>query len=80
MSRFHYQASEWVAAEDHPIEVLIMAAMRQADAVNAVKLRGAFPEIWQGLAARYNSVGGILPSDPEPGADHPFVPPGPGCP
>jgi hypothetical protein len=30
MSRFDYEASKWVAAEDYPIEVLIMAAMRQA--------------------------------------------------
>ena len=42
---------------------VFMAAMRQADSVNAAKLREAFPETWAELDARYNAPGGILPGE-----------------
>ncbi len=44
---------------------LIMAAMRQADAINAAKLRAAWPEVWDELYDRYHAPGGRLVDDPE---------------
>ncbi len=42
---------------------LIQAAMRQADTVNLLALRHAFPAVHDELKDRYNAPGGILPTD-----------------
>ena len=65
MSLFNYAASREIAAADPPFYALIMAAMREADTVNAALLREGWPEIWEELQARYNAPGGVLPTDPE---------------
>jgi hypothetical protein len=43
---------------------LIMAAMRKADTPNAIKLRSAFPDLWDEVQARYNAPGGVIAGDP----------------
>lgn len=66
MSLYDYQRSRVIAAEDEPFYALIMAAMRQADGVNLERLKGAFPETWAELDARYHAPGGFLPGEPRP--------------
>lgn len=63
MARYDYEASRYIASEDYPFYALLMAAMRQADTVNAAKLRAAWPDVWDELQARYNAPGGLLPSE-----------------
>jgi hypothetical protein len=60
MSYFDYVESRDIALEDYSFYALIMAAMRQADTENALKLRTAFPEVWDELWKRYDSPGGRL--------------------
>jgi hypothetical protein len=60
MSRYDYEASKAIGAQDWPFYALIMAAMRQADSYNANELRHAWPEVWDELQARYNAPGGLL--------------------
>lgn len=60
MSRFDYEVSKHLAAEDHPFHALVMAAMRKADDENGDKLRAAFPLVWAELWARYHAPGGLL--------------------
>jgi hypothetical protein len=62
-SRYDYEASKELALRGFPFYALIMAAMRDADAVNLAKLRCAWPETWAELDARYNAPGGILETD-----------------
>lgn len=54
---------------------LIQAAMRKADTPNLEALKAAFPETWAELQVRYNSPGGLLPSERPtefcPGEDDP---------
>lgn len=38
----------------------LMALMRNADEVNAAKLRAAWPAIWDELEERYHAPGGLL--------------------
>lgn len=59
-----YQTSKAIGGPDPDFYALLMAAMRRADTPNAARLRGAFPEIWDELQARYNAPGGVLASDP----------------
>ena len=66
MSLYDYKASQQIAAEDHPFYALIMAAMRKADTSNTIKLRYAFPEIWDELTVRYHTPGGLLPGEVNP--------------
>ena len=63
MSLFDYNASKVIALADYPFYALIMAAMRQADTVNSVKLLRAFPQVHAELAIRYNAPGGYLPGE-----------------
>ena len=63
MSFFDYKASQEIAMRDYPFFALIMAAMRQADTDNLIKLQAAFPEVWREILARYNAPGGGLESD-----------------
>ena len=60
MSRYDYEASKRIAAEDYPFYALIMAAYRQADSLNASKLESAWPTVVMELEARYNAPGGYL--------------------
>lgn len=66
MSRFDYEVSKKIAAEDYPFYSLIMAAMRQADTHNMRLLTAAFPAVAEELRERYNSPGGFLPGDNRP--------------
>ena len=61
----NYQAAKKLQAEDAPFYGLIAAAMWRADTFNAMRLRAAFPEVWDDLQRRYDSPGGFLPEDPE---------------
>jgi hypothetical protein len=60
---FAYKASIELGRGDPSFYGLVMAAMRKADTRNAAILRGAFPEVWADLQARYEAPGGILPTD-----------------
>ena len=60
MSLYDYRASQDVALTRVPFYALIMAAMRQADSDNVVKLRAEFPETWDELQLRYHAPGGLL--------------------
>lgn len=63
MFLYDYKQSEAIHAEQRPFYALIMAAMLQADTLNAHKLRAAWPEVWNELQARYNAPGGYLPGE-----------------
>lgn len=63
MSFDDYKASQKIAAHDYPFYALIMAAMRQADSDNLLRLRGAFPNTFGELHARYRAPRGVLPGD-----------------
>lgn len=63
MSLFDYEQSKVINREDYSFYALIMAAMRQADSDNIVKLMDAFPDVWSELRNRYNTPWGILPGD-----------------
>lgn len=61
MSLFDYQRSLELSSE--PFYALIMAAMRQADDENLLKLKFVFPRTWSELQLRYNLPGGLLESE-----------------
>jgi len=63
MSLYDYKMSIKIAEQDYPFYALIMAAMRQADSENIVRLRCEFQDTWEELQARYNSPGGYLPDE-----------------
>lgn len=60
MSHYDYKVSQNIACNDPPFYALIMAAMRKADTDNQVKLKHAWPNVWDELMARYHSPGGYL--------------------
>lgn len=64
MSRYDYEAARRIVADDPPFYALVMAAMQRADTFNALKLRHAFPEVWNEVDQRYNAPGAVLPGDP----------------
>jgi hypothetical protein len=64
MSHHEYEASKQIELGGYPFYGLIMAAARQADTFNLLKLTEAFPETIIELRARYNAPGGYL-SDKE---------------
>jgi hypothetical protein len=66
MSHYDYIVSKTLSEYDAPFYALIMAAMRQADSTNAAKLRGAWPDVWDELQARYNAPGGVLDGEQVP--------------
>jgi hypothetical protein len=66
MSLFDYEVSKKITVLDPPFYALVMAAMRQADSTNAAKLRAAFPDTWDELAARYSAPGGVLAGEQVP--------------
>lgn len=63
MSLFDYIESQSMASHDYDFYALIMAAFRKADSDNAIKLRAAFPDVFDELYARYNAIGGRLPDE-----------------
>jgi len=68
MSRYNYEESKKIAAENYQFAAVIMAAVRQADSINFEKLKAAFPEICEELQARYDAPGGLLPGEHKPEA------------
>ena len=65
MSLFDYQQSKIIAAQDYPFYALLMAAMRQADTDNLIRLDAEWPDVVREFRARYRAPGGILPLDRE---------------
>lgn len=63
MSLYDYKKSKEIAAADYPFYALIMAAIRQADSVNLMKLQSMFPEVYDEFIKRFSSPGGVLPSE-----------------
>ena len=55
MSFYDYKLSEKLSEDDVPFYALIMAAMKKADNINEIKLREAFPELWEELYKRYHA-------------------------
>jgi hypothetical protein len=60
MSWHEYEESKHIVLKNHPFYALVMAAMRQADEDNLLKLRKAFPGVWRELRERYDAPGGRL--------------------
>lgn len=60
MSRHEYEESKRIERGGFAFYSLIMAAMRQADSGNILKLRTAFPDVWDELRERYDVPGGFL--------------------
>jgi hypothetical protein len=50
---------------DPPFYGVIMLAMMRADSINVMKLRAAWPDVWDELQARYDAPGAVLDSDGE---------------
>lgn len=65
MSKYDYDVSRRISAEDPPFYALLMCCMRKADNTNKAKLRRAWPEIWQELEARYWAPDGVLETERE---------------
>jgi hypothetical protein len=63
VSWFDYRESNRFGPDPN-FYALIMAAMRKADTVNAIKLRTAFPDVWDEVQARYWAPGGVIEGDP----------------
>lgn len=63
MSLYDYEKSKEIAQADYPFYALIMAALRQADSINLLKLKACFPFIFQEFKERYNAPGGVLAGD-----------------
>lgn len=64
MSLYDYRVSQKIALQGYPLDALVMAAMRKADAGNLDRLSRAYPHLWAELQERYNAPGGyILPED-----------------
>lgn len=63
MSRYDYDASKRIAVYDPPFEALIMAAMRQADTANLIKLQAGWPDVWAELDERYNTPGAFTAAE-----------------
>jgi hypothetical protein len=63
VSLHEYLAAKELRKLDPPFYGLIMAAMWGADTYNVMKLRAAFPDVWEELNIRYNAPGGLLPTE-----------------
>jgi len=63
MSRYSYEMSRQILADDPPFYALIMAAMRKADTPNLARLQAAFPEVWAELDERYWTPGGLVAAE-----------------
>ncbi len=60
MGLHEYVISQKLSADDPPFYALIMAAMRQADTINSMLLKQAWPEVHAEMTRRYNAPGGAL--------------------
>lgn len=60
MSLQDYHQSLALEAKGIPFYALLMTAMRVADSDNLIKLRRAFPFVYDELQARYNAPCGCL--------------------
>lgn len=67
MSRYDYEMSKKIEAQDYPFEALVMAAARKADTHNMAALSKAFPETVAELRERFNAPGGLLTHERDPG-------------
>jgi hypothetical protein len=63
VSLHEYRVSTLPELNTAPFYALIMAAMRQADTLNTIKLRSMWPEVWDELCVRYHAPGGLLESE-----------------
>jgi hypothetical protein len=54
---------EAISHADPPFYGVIMLAMWRADTPNLARLRGAWPEVYAELQARYNAPAGLLDTD-----------------
>ena len=63
MTLYDYRMGRQLESEGYPFYAVIMAAMRQADTENAIKLKSVFPTVWKELEERYHAPDGILPRD-----------------
>ena len=63
MSYHDYSVSLDIYIKGYPFDALIMAAMRQADSDNALRLKQSFWWIWDELKARYDSPEGRIEGD-----------------
>ena len=59
MSYHEYLAAKELLRLDPPFYALLMAAMHGCDSDNEMKLRQAWPELWEETKARYNAPGGV---------------------
>lgn len=60
MSLYGYRQSLDISAKDPSFASLIMAALRKADSINALKLENMWPGICSEMQERYNAPGGLL--------------------
>jgi hypothetical protein len=60
MSLYDYRTSLKLEATECSFYALIMAAMRKADTDNLIKLKMAFPEVYDELSKRYYAPQGVL--------------------
>jgi len=65
MSKYDYDKSKEIGAQDYPFSALIMAAAKKADSVNFNKLDICFPEIIGELKERYHSPDGFTKNEKE---------------
>jgi len=63
MSKIDYEMSLQIERTGFSFVSLIMAAARKADSDNAQRTHDRWPEIFEELQERYNSVGGYLPNE-----------------
>lgn len=54
-----YRMSLEVTRKDYPFYALIMAAMRQSDTDNCIRLKHVFPDVWKELKELYNTPGAM---------------------
>lgn len=60
MSYHEYKESQDISRQGFTFYAIIMAAMRQADTDNIIRLRIAFPEVYQELDRRYHAPDGLI--------------------
>ena len=63
MSLHDFRVSGELATSGVPFTALLLAAMQRANTTNLERLKQAFPEVHAELEKRFNSPGGLLPSE-----------------
>jgi hypothetical protein len=64
VSAHDYRVSLGISVQGYSFDSLVFAALRQADTVNAAKIRAAWPELSAEMQERYSAPGGLLPGEP----------------